>query len=136
MPWRVDMPADIELLSCTVAGKAVKPVSRESGVFEIALPAPNDAKSGSTVELTYTGRIDALDPVGGRVALELPRTSLFIERIEWSVALPPRCEVIAVEGNATVSKPASAGVVELRKDLCRGEKPAAGFFYQIGSPLR
>ncbi|MCP5542859.1 MAG: hypothetical protein H7A49_03010 [Akkermansiaceae bacterium] len=136
MPWRVEMPADIELLSCTVAGKAVKPVSRESGVFEIALPAPNDAKSGSTVELTYTGRIDALDPVGGRVALELPRTSLFIERIEWSVALPPRCEVIAVEGNATVSKPASAGVVELRKDLCRGEKPAAGFFYQIGSPLR
>lgn len=136
MPWQVEMPADVELLACKVGARPAKPVRREGGVFEIALAAPPDGHVGTVVELSYTGKVDPLDPVGGRVALELPRTSLFIETIEWSVTLPARCDVIAVEGNASVAAPSQKGVTRLRKDLCRGEKPAVGFFYQRAEPVR
>lgn len=133
--WQVEMPAKVDLLSCTVAGKPVKPVRREGGELEFTLPAPGEeGKGGTAVVVNYVGKTEPLDPVSGRVSLELPRTGLFIERLDWTVSIPARFEVVAVEGNVAVAGAgqgaSEAGVVALRKELCRGEKPAAEFFYQ------
>lgn len=130
MPWQVEMPAGIELLACKVGGRTAKPIRRNAGTLEFSLPATEASQTGTGVELTYTGEVAAIDPVGGRIALELPRTGLFTESIDWSVALPARCEVVAVEGNARIAGTGKDGSIRLRKELCRGEKPAVGFFYQ------
>lgn len=136
LAWRLDLPADVELLECTVAGRAARPVQREQGALEISLPAP-DAKSGVTsVALVFAARAEPLDPVSGKVALALPRTALFVERLLWSVALPDAFEITAISGNVAVAaggrRDAERGeqIISLRKDLCRGERPAVELFYQ------
>ena len=101
LPWRLELPADVELLTCTVASRPARPVQREVGVIEILLPAPEAKPSpppgkaskdaapppsdtGVTqVTLVYAAKTAALDPVSGQGrAVELPRTPLFVERLE------------------------------------------------------
>ncbi|MEI9893991.1 MAG: hypothetical protein WDN28_08890 [Chthoniobacter sp.] len=133
LAWRLELPANVELLSCTVAGAAAQPIQRENGVIELALPTPG--KGATAVALVYTAKLKPLDPVSGEVALELPRTPLFIEHLDWSIALPAAFEITAIDGNVSVaeSNPASARsdhAIALRKDFCRAERPAASLFYQ------
>ena len=116
-----------------MGGVAAQPVQRENGVIELAVPTP--AKGTTTVALVYTAKLKALDPVSGNAALELPRTPLFIEHLDWSIALPAIFEVTAIDGNVSVAgSTADPGrgdrAVALRKDFCRAERPAVSLFYQ------
>ena len=133
LAWRLELPEKVELLSCTVGGTAAQPVQRENGVIEIALPMPEKGKT--TVELVYTAKLKPLDPVSGEVALELPRTPLFIEHLDWSIAVPAAFEITAIDGNVSVAEGATDRnrgdrAVALRKDFCRAERPAVSLFYQ------
>ncbi len=133
LAWRLELPAKVELLSCTVGSAAAQPIQRENGVIELALATP--AKGSTTVALVYTAKLKPLDPVSGDVALELPRTPLFIEHIDWSIALPAAFEITAIDGNVSVAEttaePASGDrTIALRKDFCRAERPAVALFYQ------
>jgi hypothetical protein len=133
--WQLELPANVELLSCTVAGRPARPVQRKAGVIELNLPAPDESAKGVTpVALVYTARSKALDPVSGEVALELPSTALFIERLEWSIDIPEAFEITAVDGKVSVvAKPEDrpdARQLVLRKDFCRAEQPKVSLFYQ------
>lgn len=133
LAWRLELPAKVDLLSCTVGNVAAQPVQRGDGVIELALPAP--ASGTTTVTLVYTDKLNPLDPVSGDVALELPRTPLFIEHLEWSITMPAAFEITAIDGNVSVAEsPAdpTGGVrpIALRKDFCRAERPAVSLFYQ------
>lgn len=132
LAWRLELPASVEILSCTVGGIAAQPVQREKGAIEIALPAA--PKGQTAITLVYTAKTEPLDPVSGQVALELPRTPLFIERLDWAIALPDLFEISAAQGNVAIAAapgaPATPGGIHLRKDLCRGERPAVELFYQ------
>lgn len=133
LAWRLELPANIELLSCAVGGVAARPIQRENGVIELALPTPKDGTT--TVALVYTAKLKALDPVSGDVGLELPRTALFIERLDWSITLPATFEITAIDGNVSAggSTAESTGgdrIISLRKDFCRAERPAVSLFYQ------
>jgi hypothetical protein len=133
--WRLELPANVQLLSCTVAGRPARPVQREPGVIELSLSAPDESAKGvTTVALVYTARSKALDPVAGEIALELPRTELFIERLEWSIEIPDPFEITAFDGNLSVAAKSEdktdARQLALRKDFCRAERPAVALFYQ------
>lgn len=133
LAWRLELPANVELLSCTVSGAAAQPIQRENGVIELALPTPE--KGATTVALVYTAKLKPLDPVSGDVALELPRTPLFIEHLDWSIALPAAFEITAIDGNVSVADTAAEPArgdraIALRKDFCRAERPTVSLFYQ------
>ncbi|HEV7404686.1 MAG TPA: hypothetical protein VGO11_17225 [Chthoniobacteraceae bacterium] len=133
LAWRLELPEKVELLSCTVNGTAAQPIQREAGAIELSLPTPKDGST--TVALVYTAKLKALDAVSGDVALELPRTPLFIEHLEWSITVPEAFEVVAVDGNVTVAdgetaKTRGEHAIALRKDFCRAERPAVSLFYQ------
>ena len=133
LAWRLELPEKVELLSCTVGGAAAPPIQRENGVIELALPTP---KNGATsVALVYTAKLKPLDPVSGDVALELPRTPIFIEHLDWSITLPAAFEITAIDGNVSVGSNASEStggdrIISLRKDFCRAERPSVSLFYQ------
>ena len=132
---RLELPAEVEILSCAVNGRPARPVQREKGAIEVALPALGDQAKGLTqVALVYTAKTKPLDPVSGQVALELPRTPLFIERLDWSIALPDIFEISAAQGNVEITQTANANsassTINLSKNLCRAERPGVELFYQ------
>ncbi len=133
LAWRLDLPAEIEILSCTVDGAAAHPIQRETGAIELALPVP--VKGQSSVALVYTAKANPLDPISGELALELPRTPLFIEKFDWSASLPSAFEITTFYGSGWAANRApeptgERNAVSLRKDFCRGERPAIALFYQ------
>jgi hypothetical protein len=131
LAWRIELPAAVEILSCSIDGRAARPVQREAGVVEFSLPA---SKGVTQVALSYTAKAPPLDALSGQAALELPKTPLLIERLDWLVTLPPALEITAAEGNVTIAAPAASttegNTIALRKDLCRAERPAVEIFYQ------
>ncbi len=134
LAWTVELPKEVELLTCTVDGKSERPVLRENGALELSLPIPHDAKGVTEVAFVYAAKTTALDPVSGQLALETPRTPLFIERLEWLVSIPGNYEVTAIDGNVAATGGARSErdvqTIALRKDFCRGERPAVALFYQ------
>ncbi len=138
LAWQLELPTGVEILTCHVAGKPARPLQRP-GAIELQLPAPvANAKEPTTITLVYAAKIAPFDPVSGQLALELPRTALFIERLDWTVAIPSVFETTAVAGNlSAVPAPTDAAgterdgsLITLRKDLCRGERPVVEIFYQ------
>jgi len=136
MAWKLELPNDVLLLACEIDGHRANPLQRSQGVVEIDLPAPTTTKSQSNVQLVYTMRTKPIDPVSGEIGIELPRTDLFIEHIDWSISIPPTYEPTAVNGNLSIAPSPSPGpkgeeqTIHLRKDLCRGERPAVDIYYQ------
>jgi len=135
LAWMLELSPDVEILTCTVGAQEARPIQRAKGVIEFNLPAPRDPAKGLTqITLVYAAKTKALDPVSGQVALELPRTPLFIERLDWTVAIPGAFEVTAAEGNVAIVAAAEVtpetNSITLRKDLCRAERPGIELFYQ------
>jgi hypothetical protein len=138
LPWQIELPQEVELLSCEVDGQSVRPLLRGENKVEIKLPAPAEGKRAEhLVALVYAAKQKALDPVSGQLTLELPRTPLFIDRLDWVISIPDAYEPTAVSGNLSaanippeVREKRDERLIALRKDLCRGEKPIAEIFYQ------
>jgi hypothetical protein len=133
LAWRLELPANVELLSCTMNGAAAQPIQRENGAIELAVPT--SAKGTTTVALVYTAKLKALDPVSGSASLELPRTPLFIEHLDWAIGLPAAFEITAIDGNVSVAEGTTDPgrgdrAIALRKDFCRAERPTVSLFYQ------
>lgn len=124
----LEVPSELVLLSCNVAGQAVTPVNLGDGKIEITLP-PGAGKS--RVFCAFTGRVAAVDPVEGTFKLTLPKTSLFIRALTWKIDLP-RGYQAETSGNLMRSAEAAdpASRLTLRKNLCRDERPEANVFYQ------
>ncbi|MCH7224750.1 hypothetical protein [Haloferula sp. A504] len=124
------LPEATKLLTCTVANQPVSPVQRDDGTLEIPLPPPG-VESPTLLEISYTSRVGALDPLEGVIAAELPTSRLFVHELTWTLKLPPgyRAEV---SGNLTrlptqdTSRPSD---ILLGKKLLRAETPAARIFY-------
>ncbi|MEM1444308.1 MAG: hypothetical protein AAGF67_18315, partial [Verrucomicrobiota bacterium] len=81
--------------------------------------------------LCYALKTDPLDPVSGRIDLALPQTDLFVHLIDWNLQIPELYEPTAVEGNVEITRGSGAGnTIRLKKELCRGERPAVEIYYQ------
>ena len=128
------LPADTQLLSCSVNSQDTLPVDRGQGRIDLNLPG-GDAGKATRVALSYTGRLPALAPVSGQVALSLPETDLFVQTMLWDLQIPDEYELTALEGNVSLTPSTSSTandppLIHLRKDLLKGERPNAGLFYQ------
>ena len=126
---RMEIPAGMSLLACSVNGASTSPVMIGEGVIEIPLPPERES---TNVECSFTSRTEALDPVDGTVAVSLPKTPLFIRGLLWRVELPAAYQA-EVHGNVTrVANQATerAGMITTQKKLCRDEKPEMNVFYQ------
>ncbi len=136
LAWKLDLPPDVRLLVCEVDKKAAHPLQRPDGSMEIGLSGARAGGSAvSTVTVVFASATKALDPVSGQVSLRLPKTDLFIEKLNWDISIPAIYEPTAVNANLTSAPaPSSEGreerIIALRKDLCRGEAPTAEIFYQ------
>ena len=87
------------------------------------------------MNLSYTGRLPALAPVSGQIALSLPETDLFVQTMFWDLQIPDEYELTALEGNVSLTPSASTTtkdplLIHLRKDLLKAERPSAELFYQ------
>ena len=129
LAWRLELPAEVEILTCTVGGISAQPIQRENGAIEFALPAAD--KGASSVAIVYAAKAKPLDPVSGEIAIELPRTPLFIEHFDWIVALPAAFEVTTFYGAGWAANQApDEHTIALHKDFCRAERPSLALFYQ------
>lgn len=144
LDWTVNIPASVQILTCEVDGRAVKPVRRNENELEFHLKAPTPGKKGSgegtVVGFSYALQSAAFDPVSGQVTVELPQTDLFIHRLDWDLEIPEIYDA-EVEGNvqqtsshsptATHKKDTAGGhTIRLHKELCRGEQPAVEVHYR------
>ena len=138
--WKLELPSADQILSCEINGKPTNPIKRGENEIEFRLASPptestdDPATPGTTVRLSYAIKAAPLDPVSGRVALELPRTDLFIHRLDWFLSIPDKYEPTAVEGNVQLSTESKSGasrnLIQLKKELCRGERPSVEIYYQ------
>lgn len=144
LDWRVNIPASVQILTCEVDGKAVKPVRRNENELEFHLKTPAPGKKsgdeGTVVGFSYALQSAAFDPVSGQVTVELPQTGLFIHRLDWDLEIPEIYDA-EVEGNVqqtsghsstAPNKKDTAGghSIRLHKELCRGEQPAVEVHYR------
>lgn len=125
--WKVNPGADAQVVSCLVDGRPTAPVLAADHTMEIRLPEKN---SETQVALSYTGKTSAFAPVRGEFSVALPTTDLLVERSDWKLTLPGAFAPVAVEGNVEFLPGESRNELRLRKELCRGEAPAARVFYQ------
>jgi len=125
--WKVNPGADAQVVSCLVDGQPTAPVLAADHTMEIRLP---EKDSGTQVALSYTGKTSGFAPVRGEFSVALPTTDLLVERSDWKLTLPAAFTAVAVEGNVEFLPGESRNELRLRKELCRGEAPAARVFYQ------
>ena len=125
--WKVNLGADTQVVSCLVDGRPAAPVLAADHSIEIRLP---EKDRETQVEIAYTGKTAAFEPVRGEFAVALPSTELLVERSDWKLVLPAAFAPVAVEGNTEFLPGESRNELRLRKELCRGEAPAARVFYQ------
>ena len=136
MRWKLNLPEGCELLACSIDGRATNPVDRGEHVVEFSLPS---GKAVTTAVLSYTAKKPPFKPVHGQFSVELPETSLLVNKIDWELRIPAIYEVAAFEGNVesvpeSASTDDSSRLIRLRKQLCKNERPHAEFFYQKPEP--
>ncbi|MBC8126037.1 MAG: hypothetical protein H8M99_02665, partial [Gloeobacteraceae cyanobacterium ES-bin-144] len=124
-----DTPGGMKLLSCEVGGNAITPVDLGNGSLKVTLPP---LAGSSSLSCSFTGRINALDPVEGTAKLSLPKVPLFIHSLLWRLDLPADYQA-ETHGNlkrlqGTANEPSSR--ITLQKNLCRDERPEVHVFYQ------
>ncbi|MEI8341384.1 MAG: hypothetical protein WCH43_07625, partial [Verrucomicrobiota bacterium] len=127
--WQLHLSVGSQLLTCTVNGHAVNPVDRGEGVIELALEAVS-GKSVTEVKISTIARKEAFKPVSGQIELELPRTELLIQKLDWELQIPASYEPAAFEGNVESVPSTRGGKILLRKELCKNEQPVVRLFYQ------
>ena len=135
LPFTVALPDGATLLACAVDDRETAPVDRGDHRLEFPLPAGAGKGTVTRVTFSYSGRTAApLAPVAGQISLALPQTGLFTETLRWDLQIPDAYELTALDGNVELTpapKDAAADAgIHLRKDLLKGERPAAELFYQ------
>jgi hypothetical protein len=124
------LPDDGKLLSCAVNGRPVDPLIEGEGHLAVILPKVKTAETKTVVNYVYTTKGTPLNPVEGRVKLELPHTPLFIYKVQWIVQLPDDYQATALEGNVVIDAGGEAGKpIYLSKQICDDEVPQADLYY-------
>lgn len=137
--WEVELPPSEQVLACQVNQKSVQPITRGESAIEFGLGAPRD--DDTTIHFCYAARAEPLDAVSGRVLLTLPKTSLLIHELDWTLLIPEAYEITDIEGNVDVlqSMKGSTGMdqvgpashtIRLTKQLCRDEQPFVELYYR------
>ena len=138
LAWDLALPADARILRCTLDGQPARPIARPDGGVVLDLPArkskpstDKDKNPATTrISLSYTAKLEELDPVSGDLRLELPATTLFIHNLNWNITLPDGYESTAIDWNAEIAPCPADGSILLRKLLCREETPKADIYYR------
>jgi hypothetical protein len=126
--WIVSLPAETELLRCTARGETIRPVRRGESLEIPILPSANEKEI--KIHLSYTGKLNPLDPVAGGVVLSLPETAEFIDSVEWQLHFPSEFRVAGLESLAEILPAEPGQPLRLRQQLVRGSKIQAGIFYR------
>ncbi|MEM1221916.1 MAG: hypothetical protein AAGH40_04075, partial [Verrucomicrobiota bacterium] len=109
------LPEGSRLLSFKRNGLKTDPLIMENGMLKVVLPKTKSSKS--LINYTYTTEGTKLNPVEGKIELSLPKTSLFVHKLKWSVQLPRKYEATAVEGNVVVDGGGPGQLVRFSKQL-------------------
>lgn len=130
----MELPAGAELLRCAVQGKPVAAGSGAGGGLTISLPAPTgegDKAAATEVTLSYFLQGGALHAAEGELELTLPRSTLLIRRLEWTVELPEGLHLTA-HGNVEPQAAAApqSHVIQLSRRLCRDSVTQARITYR------
>ncbi len=133
LAWMLELPNDCELLSCSVDDRRISPINRGNATLQIPIgPCPQGKPA--QVKLAYTARVPRFAPVSGHIKIELPKTNLLINLLQWELAIPAEYDVAAFDGNvapAVGNKDREGStVVHFKKELCRNERPEIELFYQ------
>lgn len=127
--WKIALPETMQVVSARIGGQPASPSRLDASTLELRLPEP-PAGGETEVELSYTGRGAAFDPVRGDLALSLPATPLLIETLKWNVSIPAAYETRAAQGNVDFLTGEKPGSIALGKELCQGESPHVRLYYQ------
>lgn len=124
------LPDDARLLSCRVAGRPLRPTLKDKRL-EIPLQA---AREGTDVEVcvAYTEARPALAAAEGEMEIALPQSPWFAREVLWSVKFPPGLQLTPLGNVETVQAPApgSQDTLQLKKSLCRDDRPSARITYR------
>ena len=127
--WKLDLPESCQLVTSLVGGRPVSPSRPDAKSIEFRLPEPVGAGE-TTVEVSYTGKVAAFQPVRGELELSLPATPLLVENLKWRVVHPNAYEIVAAQGNVEFLPGGAPGEVRLSKELGQGDAPTIRLFYQ------
>ena len=131
LTWRFDLPTAATLLACKINDTDARPVQRAEHQLEFALPAKGESSTTSTITLTWHIKGIGWDKVSGQIALELPKTDLFTQDMQWQVELPEGYDIAATEGLDRSTIPnATDRTVAFKKQLFTNEAPGIELFYQ------
>lgn len=123
----------VKIWSVTVNGKAVDLYTRRKDRWTIPLATGGPSK----VELAYLAKVEKLG-LQGRLSLTIPHTGLTAQRVNLTVALPARVELIALEsdlrpanGDAWPRPPGIEGTPHYFSQLYyRGDALEAAIYYK------
>jgi hypothetical protein len=130
LAWQLHLPVYDQILTCKVNDRAVEPIKRGEREIEFLLGAPEGGES--KVTFCFAAQVEAFDAVSGRVEVSLPKTDLFIHDLKWALSIPPEYEA-EIQGNVSIDRLAGAApshLMNLKKELVRGEHPAVEIHYQ------
>lgn len=131
-PFVFALPQDSQLVGASLQGRPVQ-VLRRDKEYEVPLPAaPTGQCSASKLQVSYTGRLAAFDPVSGGFSLALHHGRYFTRQFRWTIRLPETYEAAGIESNAEVKAAAEPGAILLERSFAAGSAPAveASVFYR------
>lgn len=126
--WKLALPETCQIVSARIGRSQALPSRADPKSLEFRLPDPIEGET--VVELSYTGKAAAFQPVRGEIAVDLPSTPLLIETLTWKINFPSAYDIIAVQGNVDFLPGNNAGEIQIKKELCQGDSPNAHLFYQ------
>lgn len=129
MNFEFDTPEGLKILSCELNGTTIAPVDLSEGRLMVSLPAN---RKESILTCSFSGTQEALNLVEGTMNTSLPLTPTFIHALDWSIDLPAGYQA-ETHGNLKRHNPtenSSPSRIQLKKNLCRDERPAVQVFYQ------
>jgi len=123
------MPEDAEILTCQVNGSNAAPLEKDARHILLPIPPPT-SQGESQVELTYTARGKAFDPVRGEYSVTLPGAPFLVEKLGWDLEIPKPYETVAIQGNVDFEPSPRPDLVRLKRELGRGDAATVQLFYQ------
>ncbi len=132
-PITLKLPADSSILTCNIAGSLASPVLLSDGSLQLHLPSKTKSDGQVTkVNISFTSKLEEIEPIEGKLALLLPSTKHFIHELEWYITMPSAYEVTALEGNLEFSpkQTKEPHTILLTKQLSRDQAAKTDIFYR------
>lgn len=126
--WKLALPESCQIVSARIGNTQALPSRADPKTLEFRLPEPINGET--VVELSYTSKTAAFEPIRGESTIDLPSTPLLIENLEWKISFPSAYDIIAAQGNVDFLPGSAAGEIRIKKELCQGDAPNAHLFYQ------